>query len=160
MVHAVAYVVLGRHPITVGGVGGRPHGDWFDAVDLAVRTSDGREVALGIRTRDYVGVALERGDPPWPDGHRPLAITLDPTSVRHWDFGRVLWIGPAAHRCLVWSNAEALSPRAIVTMLGPDPSPTRPGRVLDGPDGLGLPDPATVGLVVPADARWVPVVDE
>ena len=151
VVRAVEYLVLGRHPVPVDGA---PDDDWFDAADIVIRASDGREFVLGVRTRDYVGAALEGGDPPWPGGHRPLPITLDPSTVRHWDFASLLWIGPDDHPCILWSNAEALSSRALVTMLGPDPVPGPVGRILDGPDDRGLPDPATLGIVVPDGARW------
>lgn len=164
VVHAVALTVLGQHP-----VGDDPRAGpspetgpettwWFDAVDVIVRTSAGDEVVLGLRTREYVDRVLAAGaDPSWPGGYRPLPIEFDPAAVRHWDFGEVLWIGPADHPCLVWSNAEALSVRALVTMLGPDPVPARPGRLLAGPGGRGLPTPRQFGVTAPADAPWIPL---
>lgn len=160
--HAVALAVLGHHPTVVGDL---PGDGWFDAVDLVVRDDTGAVGLIGFRTSDYVTRALDDGDPPWcrgaPDGssgpgdHLPMAIDLDPAAVHHWDFGRVLWIGPVDHPCLVWSNAEALSVRGLWTMLGPDPAPVRAGRLLDGPDGAGLPSPADVGLELPDDLCWL-----
>lgn len=159
---AVSLAVLGHHPIAVPDL---PGDGWFDAVDLVVRDDAGSIGVIGFRTSDYVRAALDTGDPPWTGGapgstsgsgsYRPLAIDLDPAAVRHWDFGRVLWIGPSARSCLVWSNAEALSVRGLWTMLGPDPAPVRAGRLLDGPDGEGLPRPAEVGLELPDDPGWV-----
>lgn len=158
-----AVAVLGHHRTSVPDL---PDDEWFDAVDLAVRDEAGEVVVLGFRTSDYVAAALAGGDPPWhrgapgedpdpPGGHRPLGIDLDPTAVRHWDFGRILWIGPSEHPCLVWSNAEALSVRGVMAVLGPDPVPVRAGKLLAGPDGRGLPRPSQVGVELPVDLRWI-----
>lgn len=159
---AVAIAVLGHHPARVADL---PGDDWFDAVDLLVRDESGAPRIIGFRTSDYVTAALSGGDPPWrrgapgssdsPGDYRPLAIHLDPATVRHWDFGQVLWIGPSEHPCLVWSNAEALSVRGLRTLLGSDPAPVRSGRLLDGPDGAGLPSPGEAGVEVPADLVWI-----
>lgn len=159
---ALALAVLGHHPVEVSDLPGEA---WFDAVDLLVRDASGTSRVLGFRTSDYVTAALRSGDPIWwsgapgsagaPGSHRPLAIDLDPARVRHWDFGQVLWIGPADHPCLVWSNAEALSVRGLWTILGPDPTPVRGGRLLDGPGGVGLPGPAEVGIELAAEPVWI-----
>jgi hypothetical protein len=65
----------------------------------------------------------------------PIPVDLDLAQVRHWDFNEVLWLGPAEHPCVVWTNAEALSPRGVQTVL----TLGRVDALLRGPGGRGLP---------------------
>lgn len=146
---ATAFAVLGAHRAPGPATGS------VDAIDLVVRTDDGNAVLLGLRTGGY----LDGPDGPtehepenW-DGYTPLAVTLDRSAVRHWDFGRVLWIGPEPHPCLVWSNAVALSLTAVPHLL----SGERAATLLAGPDGRGLPSPADLGVTVPAALTWHPL---
>lgn len=134
---ATAFGVLGSHQA--------PRGEgWFDAVDLVVTLDTGDDVLLGIRTHGYLALR-DQGAERW-DGYVPLRADLDLATVRHWDFSSVLWLGPSAAPCLVLSNAEALSVVGVRTLL----SRPRPGALLAGPSGAGLPAPAALGVEVPA----------
>jgi len=136
---AVAFGVVGAHSAgeSVG---------YFDAVDLVVETDTGDTVLFGVRTSGYLErlgtTSIER----W-DTYRPLSITLEGARVKHWDFARVMWLGPQPHSCLIWSNAIGLSLQALEHLL----SGERGTRLLAGPNGAGLPQPGDLGLVVPAD---------
>jgi hypothetical protein len=79
-----------------------------------------------------------------------MAVTLDLGTVGHWSFNDVLWLGPAAHPCLAWSNAVALSERAVTTLLtGPGAEP-----LLAGSGGRGLPTPSEAGVELPGPLPW------
>jgi hypothetical protein len=132
--------VLGAHRILSAA-------DGFDAADLLLRDASTRIVVFGLRTAEY----LARPAPLAWDGYVPLAADADLSAVGSWDFDEVLWVGPAAWPCLVWTNAEWFSLAAVSTLF----SPTRPNKLLEGPGGRGLPTPADLGLSVPAPARWV-----
>lgn len=117
--------------------------DFFDAADLVLETDRGARV-LGFRTAGYVARPADE----WDGGYAPIPITLDTESVEFWDFGTVLWVGPDAHPCLVWSNAVGLSLRGIQHLVAPVGS----GAILDGPDGRGLPTPDQLRIAVPDGA--------
>src|SRR5262245_12250944 len=101
---------------------------WFDAVDVALRSSDGRITAFGIRCAAYV---MSPDDPNRAWGaYEPLAVTLDLASVHHWDFNEVMWLGPSSWPCLVWSNAECLAARSLDVLFAEG----RRDGLLSGPD--------------------------
>ncbi len=151
MVSAMAYVeafaVLGVHEVD----NGRTSGPWFDGADLLLKTSDGTVVVCGLRTGSYVTARQGANEPEWSDGYVPLPTTLDPSTVPFWDFNTLMWVGPSDHPCLVWTNAE-FSLLGIRTTF----DTTRPGNILLGPEGRGLPTPAQLGIEPPADPAWQP----
>jgi hypothetical protein len=140
---APSFAIAGSHPVD-----GPDDRQWFDAVDAVVALGD-RRVAFGVRTAGYVRMA-DRLDADWRGGYTPLRIAIDLAEPRFWDFDRVLWIGPAGHPCVIWSNAAALTATAIAHVLT-----ARDCVVLRGPSGNGLPDAAAVGLSVPDAAAWL-----
>jgi hypothetical protein len=161
---ALEYAVLGAHPAPGTGsvtadrssparadaiAADSPETEaWFDAVDLALRISDGRIVAFGIRCAGYVmstAVAIRM----W-GGYEPFAVTLDLGAVHHWDFNEVMWIGPSPWACVVWSNAECLRFRSLDVLFADG----RRDRLLAGPDGRGLPALDDVGRSLPSDAAF------
>ena len=153
MTTAVRFAVLGAHEPDHPGARRAHRADpgerFFDAVDLAVDLADDGRVVLGLRTAAYVEAHGGRPES-WDDGYVPLPITRDLSTVRHFDFKEVFWLGPESHACLVWSNAEGLGLRAIEHLLG-----DRPGsRLLAGPRGTGLPGPDDLDLDVPASLAW------
>lgn len=136
---ATGFRVLGAH--AAPGLPG-----CFDAFDLVVALDSGDEVVLGVRTDGYLsrrGAGVET----WEGGYVPLPADVDLASVRHWDFGSILWVGPAVSPCVIWINADGCSLRGIRTLL------TRPrvAELLAGPGGRGLPTPERLGIAVPAD---------
>lgn len=135
---ATAFGVLGAHAAPAGA-------GCFDAVDLVVALDSGDEVVLGVRTHGYLSRRTAEAER-WEDGYVPLAADLDPATVRHWNFGSILWVGPERAPCVIWSNAEGLTLLGIRTLL------TRPrvAELLAGPGGRGLPTPADLGVEVPA----------
>jgi hypothetical protein len=140
----VAVGVLGSHPARIPDAPGL-----WDAVDLVIETDTGASLLFGVRTAAY----LDRLDTDDPDaiedwnGYHPLAVTLDRSSVIHWNFSEVLWLGPELRPCLIWSNATALNLEAVVYLL----SAERGGILLKGPDDAGLPRPSDLGVTVPED---------
>ena len=162
MTEALEYAVLAAHltsesdPATsaAGGTvdaarpatdvpGATPAESWFDAVDVALRSSDGRVTAFGIRCAAYV---MSPDDPNRAWGaYVPLAVTLDLAAVHHWDFNEVMWLGPSPRPCVVWSNAERLAVRSLDVLFAEG----RRDGLLSGPDGLGLPTLDDVGLTLP-----------
>lgn len=142
MPSVTSFRVLGAHTPAAGAP--------YDGADLLL-TTDGGPRVLGFRTAGYV----ERHDPfvgdgatyRWAGGYRPLAITLDRRTVAFWDFSEVMWIGPAAHPCVFWSNASGMTELGLQRLL----APVGRGAVLAGPDGRGLPTPEMLGLALPAD---------
>jgi hypothetical protein len=133
----VSFRVLGVHVAADGAHG--PH--LYDAVDLVITSSDGRDLVLGLRTHDYL-LAHDRDEVMWPNGYRPLAITFDRHARRFWDFDEILWLGPDLHPCLVWSNAEGLGIDGMASIL----SLATEDRLLAGPEGRGLPNPEQLGI--------------
>ena len=108
----------------------------------------------GVRAPDWrlrQGTPRSR-EPEWSDGYVPLPTTLDPSTVPFWDFNTLMWVGPSDHPCLVWTNAE-FSLLGIRTTF----DTTRPGNILRGPEGRGLPTPAQLGIEPPADPAWQPI---
>lgn len=148
-----AFAVLGEHFLVTGDRPVPPQGEpWVDGIDVLLRLTDGSVVVFGMRTAEYVRAAAANGEPQWGD-YRPIPVTLDVGEVRFWDFGSVLWVGPAGHPCLVWSNAEAVSARAVSFMFGTLDA----ANLLAGPDGRGLPTPAQVGVESRPALHWRPV---
>lgn len=139
-VATVDFAILGSHHV------GAPYGDDFwDAFDAVVETETGEAVLFGVRTAGYLRRSRDAdGVEDW-NGYRPLAVTLDRSSVDHWDFSQILWLGPEPHRCLIWSNATALSLDAVRHLL----TGAHGARLLSGPDGNGLPGPVDLDVVVP-----------
>ncbi len=136
----MSIAILGSH-----GVGGPHDEQYWDAFDAVIDTDTGESVLFGVRTAGYldrVG-ADAHGVEDW-NGYRPLAVTLDRSSVAHWDFSEVLWLGPEPHPCLIWSNAAALTLDAATYLL----SLERGGILLSGPNGDGLPRPCDLGVTV------------
>jgi len=151
--------VLGSHPISSGlhprtvwdgGLDREGTDQWFDAIDLLLKTSDSRVVAFGIRTKDYILSTRGTTEQSWGD-YVPIPTTLEMADVRFWDFSEVLWVGPANWPCLVWSNAD-VSIKAFQNNSLFDP--VKPSKLLDGLDGRGLPTPADIGLTVPSLLHW------
>lgn len=139
MRRATHFAVLGRHETKPG---------WFDAVDVLVRVAGEREVVLGLRTASYLAAAGSTpGEPELWGSYDPIHATLDLTTVKHWNFDRVLWLGPDAWPCLVWSNAEQFSDLALHTIVAAD-------RLIAGPDDKGLPSLDDLGRETPTWLRW------
>lgn len=82
-----------------------------------------------------------------------VGTDFDPAAVHYWDFGRLLWVGPSAAERLIWSNAEALTPASIATLL------CSPGGAafLAGPTGTGLPTAASLGLAIDTTHAGEPI---
>jgi hypothetical protein len=135
-----AWSVLGRHR----AAGLRDHeGRWFDGIDLVLHRDDGTERLVGFRTGELFLSGAEQRDSGWEQDYRPIPADLDPATVRHWDFGQILWLGPSLFPCLVWTNAEAFRLDGVSTMF-------RVGRVealLAGANGRGLPTPADLAAI-------------
>ncbi len=145
------YALLGAHPVDVGD-GLESVGDFVDAFDAVAELDDGRLVVVGLRTGGYVEASPE---PEWPNGYRPLPITLDFEAVQFYDFSEIFWLGPDPQSCLIWCNAVGLRNEGIDHLL----SAREGSRLLDGPNRQGLPHPDELGLDVPNDLVWR-VVDE
>lgn len=126
----------------------------WDAFDAVIETETGESVLFGVRTASYLEQLSEHPEENW-DGYRPLAVTLDRSGIDHWDFSQVLWLGPDRYRCLIWSNAAALSLRAVLHLL----SAERGETLLSGPDGTGLPRPADLDVTVPDGLKRHRIVD-
>jgi hypothetical protein len=118
----------------------------WDALDAVIETDSGESVLFGVRTANYLKQLSDDTPEHW-DGYQPLAVTLDRSGIDHWDFSRVLWLGPDRHRCLIWSNAAALSLRAVLHLFAAEHGE----KLLSGADGAGLPRPADLGVRVPGD---------
>lgn len=82
-----------------------------------------------------------------------VGTDFDPAAVHHWDFSRLLWVGPSAAERLIWSNAEALTAASIATLL------CSPGGAafLAGPTGTGLPTAASLGLAIDTTHAGEPI---
>lgn len=139
---AVSYRILAVEPIAAEPIAAEQR--WCAAVDAVITTADGRQVVGGLRTARWCT------DPTTRSG-ATLATDFDPDTVAAWDFTRLLWVGPSARPCLVWSNAEALDERAIGELL----RSAAAGGFLAGPDGTGLPLVADLGI--DPDAAGSPV---
>lgn len=139
-----SYAILGTHRIADGR---------FDAVDALLSWPSGDVVVFGLRTFGYLATLALAAPEVWADDYRPLAVTADTTTPRHWDFNDVFWLGPDAWPCVAWCNAESMSEHAIVSTF----APPHTGRLLAGPNGRGLPTPTDVGITVPPDITWNPL---
>lgn len=126
----IEYRVVGDQPIA-----GRP--GWYTALDVAITTADGAVRLGGLRTAAWFDLAADAR-------HGVLVTDFDPATVVFWDFSRLLWVGPSAHSCLVWSNAEALGHDAPATLLRSQGG----AMFLAGPTGDGLPLASDVGVDV------------
>lgn len=140
MTTALEFAIVGAHTAASDA-------KFYDAFDVAVRLEDDHIVVVGLRTADYLGQGRARA---WRDGYVPLATPLDLTTIGHFDFGRILWLGPAGHPCVIYSNATGLSLRGIAHLLGERAD----SRLLDGPDGRGLPTPVDLEIELPTDTAW------
>jgi hypothetical protein len=145
---ATRYCILGAHVAPEAG-----DVRYFDGVDLVVTVDDGRQVVAGLRTHGFMGRLTEAGSAgdPWIDGYEPVPITLDPTTVTHWDFNALLWVGPEPHPCLLWCNADYVSAAGVGTLLFPADGPH---RMLDGPTDRGLPTAEELQVELPAVLQW------
>jgi len=144
--HPVEFAVLGSYPSPLDPT-------FMAAIDVAVRLDDGRVVVVGLRSRDYLDDHRDGIDPAWPNGHKPLEVTVDFTSIQHYDFAAILWLGPDPRPCLMWANAAGMTDSALAWLLGDG----RSTAVLDGPDGRGLPTAADLGIELPTDLYWTAI---
>lgn len=151
MSRALAFAVVGSHPAPRSPSSAAYDGELFDAFDLAVELATGDVVMLGVRTRDYLDQVDDADEGAgWTSGYKPLPVTLDFSTVRHYDFNKILWLGPTPRPCLIWANSQGMTLRAIAHLLSPRPE----SRLLDGHDGRGLPSPASLGVVIAPGVAW------
>lgn len=107
----------------------------YDGADLALTMNDGSVRALGIRCTDLMSLDPPARDQGWDDGYLPIAVDLDVSTVAHWNFDELLWVGPEPQPCLFWSNALGFTVAGFGTVLGLDGV----GVLLGGRRGAGLP---------------------
>jgi hypothetical protein len=124
---------------------------YFDGVDVLATVDAGSPVVVGLRTSGYMRRWSTGPSDPWIDNYRPLAVTLNPVTVRHWDFSALLWVGPEPRPCLLWCNADYVSAVGVKTLLFPAESVH---RVLDGPSGAALPRASELSLTPPLNPQW------
>ena len=141
------YAVLGGHEPDPRCPG------WYDALDLALRFDDGTVALTGLRTVGYMRARHDEDVERW-GGYEPLSMTVRWEPGHFWDFNKIHWLGPDPHSCLVWSNADVLSPElgAVNWMIA-----VGEGRLLLGPDGRGLPSPEQLGRTLPDALRWLSI---
>lgn len=94
----------------------------YDAADVEVVDDDGTRRVLGFRNERFLR-AHGTGSPVWGD-YTGLPVTVDLDGVRHWDFGRVAWIGDG----VFWVNGSLRPPAIAHAIARLAQQPDRPAR--------------------------------